>query len=209
MKFSTRTVVVATVVIVMAVFVAIGVMQTQKQAATPAPVVYDPMTPTNQHPADLSQQSIIVAVDTEYESAIEPVAVGNLPQQIVGVPLTETLVGQDALKAINMIHGTNIKVLDGLVARYRLGQQSIDLWFTTSASVDEATELLTLMLEKMQNHSVYSTPIPMPIRKRIYYQTVSANDINFFFQRGRQVVWVTLNIADEQMMPAMQAVVGI
>ncbi|GEM_PF-6944305 len=213
MKFSMRTVIVATVVIVMAVFVTIGVMQTQKQAASPPPMAYDPMAPTagrdNQHPTDLSQQPIIVAVDTEYESEIAPVSLESLPQEIVSIPLTETVTGSDALKAVNMLHGTDIDVLDGLVVRYRLGQQGVDLWFTTSASVEEATELLTLMLEKMQNHEVYTPPIPMPIRKRIYYQTVSANDMNFFFQRGRQVVWVTLNVADEQMMPAMQAVVGI
>ncbi|MBO8125736.1 MAG: hypothetical protein H0Z38_00700 [Firmicutes bacterium] len=225
MKISIRNLIIVSVVVIMVGVIAAAIVQTNRQAAAPGTKVtqidpndpiYGPTRPnTTMPPAgdgstmDISEAEIPVAVDVEYEEGVEPLTARDLPADIVGVKLSQVIEGQAAIEAISKLHGKEITVSDGLVAKYGQKGEGIELWFSTSPTVDEATQLLRAMIEKMEDNEIYSTPVPMPIRKRIFYQTIGHDLMHFFWQRGRQLVWITLDLPQEQLMPAMKEVVGL
>lgn len=219
MKLSMRNLIIIGVAVIMVGIVAVGYLQTNQQKAALPPSGSTYSSPDLMGPGamgsmtggadELAQAEIPVAVDAEYEAEVAPLTTDNLPKTILDLGLNQVTSGGPALEAINQLHGTEITVTDGMVVKYGTQGNGLEIWFSTSPTVEEATGLLTAMIEKMQSNEVYSTPVPMPIRKRLYYQTIGHDLMHFFYQRGNQLVWVTLDVPQEKLMSAMKEVVAL
>lgn len=209
MKMSARNLIIGGVIVLMVAVIGVGLIQT-RQSSTPPSTMPGPMDGlSSMGSANMGNVEIPVVVDVDYESAVLPLTVATLPKEILALDLAQVTQGSEALEAINTLHGKGITVSDGIVARYGQKGNSLEFWFSTSPSVEEASQLLSQMIEKMKTNDIYSTPMPMPIRKRLYYQTIGNGLMHFFYQRGSQLVWVTLDLPQEQMMTAMKEIIEL
>ena len=210
MKMSARNLIIGGVIVVMVVVIGVGLIQTRQSSTPPSTMPAPTMDGlSSMGSANMGSMEIPVVVDADYEAAVVSLTPANLPKDILALELVQVIQGPEALEAINTLHGKGIVVSDGIIARYGQKGNGLEFWFSTSPSVEEASQLLSQMIEKMKTNDIYSTPMPMPIRKRLYYQTIGHGLMHFFYQRGTQLVWVTLDLPQEQMMTAMKEIIDL
>lgn len=71
--------------------------------------------------------------------------------RIEGFELVELITGDDAIKAINQLHGRPINVLRGFIAKYEGIHDKATIWVSEASSQELAQSQIAVMIEKMKN----------------------------------------------------------
>lgn len=125
-------------------------------------------------------------------AAVQPVPPPpGFPPTIGGLALMGVKEGQEALKDISRLHGTEIEGERGWVLTYSDGQGRAVVWVSEAKDEGKARELLTEMLRKMEKNSTFTPPQPLGIPTVEMYQTEGLNQTHFFWAKGRRVYWVS------------------
>jgi hypothetical protein len=67
--------------------------------------------------------------------------------------LVKLVTGDDALKAINKLHGMPIDVARGLIAHYEGMNDKATIWVSEASSQDLAEEQIVVMIRKMKSNA--------------------------------------------------------
>jgi hypothetical protein len=116
----------------------------------------------------------------------------NLPDQLAGLPLTETKSGDQAISEFTDLHGKEFPVTSGAVGVY--GDLEITLWIAETASDPIALELTNAMQVKIAEGN--SPFIPMDVikdRNRNVYALEGMGQRHYYFQSHNLVVWLAVN----------------
>ena len=70
---------------------------------------------------------------------------------IEGFELVKLITGDDAIKAINQLHGRPINVLRGFIAQYKGTHDKATIWVSEASSQALAQKQISVMIEKMKN----------------------------------------------------------
>ena len=114
----------------------------------------------------------------------------QLPGQIAGLPLTNLTTGQQAIQEINQLHGKAFDLTSGTVGSYGQDHQVI-MWVAAAADIPTAVEILVAMRDRIaEGNSPFTLTGELQNGNRTIYTLDGLDQVHFYFQSGKQIVWV-------------------
>jgi hypothetical protein len=112
---------------------------------------------------------------------------------IEGLTLVQWIAGDDAIMAINKLHGMPIDVVRGFVAHYEGTNDKATIWVSEASSQALAKEQVSLMIQKMKNNE--RTPfrnfrdVSIGGRKVIAFDGIGQT--HYVFRDNQWVYWIS------------------
>lgn len=116
----------------------------------------------------------------------------NVPEKIASLPRTEFVSGPEAIQQIAMMHGKNISLDEGHIAKYKSGGTEATLWISVSPSIEEGEELFRLMDEKMPASKVFKNRQEVEISSRKVVRVDGMNQEHYYWVSGKYNYWVAV-----------------
>ena len=116
----------------------------------------------------------------------------NVPEKIASLPRTEFISGPEAIQQITMMHGKNISLDEGHIAKYKSGDTEITLWISVSPSREEGEELFRLMDEKMPASKVFKNRQEVEIRNRKVIKVNGMGQEHYYWFSGKYNYWIAV-----------------
>lgn len=113
----------------------------------------------------------------------------HVPYELAGVPLVQTLTGDQALQQIASIHQSDISVVDAVIGYYKGGGHEATVW----ASVTPAAEMARLMDQQMAE-AIGGGNTPFSAPEQIsggVWKVEGMGQVHYFFAAGNGVWWVS------------------
>ena len=125
--------------------------------------------------------------------ANSPVSI-NLPDQLAGLPITDSQSGAKAISEIADLHGKEFPVDFGAVGVY--GNRDITLWIAGASSVSIASEMTNAMQEKIAEGNSPFTPISeINDRDHKVYALEGMGQKHYYFRAENPVIWLSADPA--------------
>ncbi|RJQ38208.1 MAG: hypothetical protein C4550_07005 [Nitrospiraceae bacterium] len=116
----------------------------------------------------------------------------NVPEKIASLPRTEFISGPEAIQQIAMMHGKNISLDEGHIAKYKSGGTEVTIWISVSPSREEGEELFRLMDEKMPASKVFKNRQEVEIRSRKVVKVDGMGQEHYYWVSGKYNYWVAV-----------------
>jgi len=117
-----------------------------------------------------------------------------LPDQAAGLRLTSVSSGNQALREITQLHGKEFPLVSGDVGRYGDNNQVI-VWVAEAADIAAAEKILLAMRNRIDEGNSPFTPIgELQIEDRTIFTLDGLGQVHFYFQSGKQIVWVAADV---------------
>lgn len=116
----------------------------------------------------------------------------NVPEQIASLPRTEFVSGPEAIQQIAMMHGKNISLDEGHIAKYKSGDKEVTLWISVSPSKEEGAALFKLMDEKMPASKVFQNRQEVKISSRKVVKVNGMGQEHYYWVSGKYNYWVAV-----------------
>ena len=118
----------------------------------------------------------------------------DLPNQLVGLSLTDSQQGTDAIAVITDLHAQEFPVDFGAVGIY--GDRDIIVWVAGAASESIAVEMTNAMQQKIAEGNSPFTPVDeIDARNRKVYVLEGMGQRHYYFQSQNLVIWLAANPA--------------
>ncbi|MEE8374515.1 MAG: hypothetical protein V3R87_12460 [Dehalococcoidia bacterium] len=128
--------------------------------------------------------------DSEAPVSVAPAYLGNLA-------LVEQTTGQEALSQMRTLHGTEIGVIDGYIARYEGGGDRVTVWVGQAEDPSAAQGLLELMTEKIAaGNPSFRDLEQMLVDGKGVYSVVGGGERHYYYRDGAIVIWVSVSASD-------------
>ena len=115
-----------------------------------------------------------------------------LPEQVIGLPLTQTLTAEGAIAEFTRLHGNDFPLSSGAMGMYG-SDHSVTLWVAGAPFQVMAKRLLAAMRDKIAR-TTGSSPFTPAGERQVGSRTVYALDgmgqKHFYFQSGKLIVWL-------------------
>ncbi|WP_022662078.1 hypothetical protein [Paucidesulfovibrio longus] len=123
------------------------------------------------------------------------------PENIAGAERTEFLLGEDALRAVDKLHGKSIQARDAAVAVYGAGHPpAAQVWVSTASNGAAAREQLAVMVNRMLTGK--ATPFGKPAEERRagvdLYRTEGLGMVHLIWSRDELVWWLAVLPGQEE-----------
>ncbi|WP_366923594.1 hypothetical protein MFMK1_000497 [Metallumcola ferriviriculae] len=144
--------------------------------------------------------ALVVSWNLTKSEALPTLNAEEFPAELAGMPRVELSVGPDAVKNISGLHGTDIEIVEGLVAIYSTAKEDRQMivWVSESRNKQEATKLLTIMDNMMPNSSAFSNYQVKILNGRTYYYVTGIGMDNYYYQKGKRLYWVAIKDKDPE-----------
>jgi len=117
-----------------------------------------------------------------------------LPDQAAGLRLTSVSSGNQALREITQLHGKEFPLVSGDVGRYGDNNQVI-VWVAEAADIAAAEKILLAMRIRIDEGNSPFTPTgELQIEDRTIFTLDGLGQVHFYFQSGKQIVWVAADV---------------
>jgi hypothetical protein len=118
----------------------------------------------------------------------------KLPDQLAGLPITDSQSGAKAISEIADLHGKEFPVDFGAVGVY--GNRDITLWIAGAPSEQVAFEMTNAMQEKIAEGNSPFTPVSeINDRNRKVYALEGMGQKHYYFQAENLVIWLAVDPA--------------
>ncbi|MBW1741925.1 MAG: hypothetical protein JRJ47_00650 [Deltaproteobacteria bacterium] len=116
---------------------------------------------------------------------------------IEGLELVEWISGDDAMKAINKLHGMPIDVVTGFIAHYKGPNEKATIWVSETTSEELAEEQIVIMIQKMKDNtrSPFSHYRDLNVRGLKVIAFDGMRQTHYVFRDNKWVYWIS---ADEK-----------
>ena len=143
-----------------------------------------------------------IAVQTRISAGVRA---GMVPDSVAGFALSQQTGGEAALNEIKQMHLGDFNVQEASIASY--GENNVTLWVAGAGSEDEAAALIQQMTTAIDAGNTPFTPGSVyTFNERKVYSLSDAQQLHFYFQSGRLVVWIAADdvVAETALKDAMQ-----
>jgi len=122
--------------------------------------------------------------------------------QIEGLSLVRLVTGEEALKAIDRLHGTPIHVVGGFIAHYEGLHGKATIWVSEATSEDVAQEQIKVMMDKMRTNerSPFSHYRSWDKKGLRVIAFDGMGQVHYVFRDNRWVYWVSADSESIDMM---------
>jgi hypothetical protein len=112
---------------------------------------------------------------------------------IEGLELVEWISGDEAIKAVNKLHGMPIDAVTAFIAKYKGPQEMATIWVSEAASKELAKEQITIMLQKMKDNrrSPFSHYRDLYIRGLKVIAFDGMRQTHYVFGNNTWVYWIS------------------
>jgi hypothetical protein len=112
---------------------------------------------------------------------------------IEGLELVEWISGDEAIKAINKLHGMPIDVVKGFIAKYEGPREKATIWVSEAASEELAEEQIMVMIQKMKDNrrSPFSHYRDLRVRDLKVVAFDGMRQTHYVFRDNKWVYWVS------------------
>jgi hypothetical protein len=112
---------------------------------------------------------------------------------IEGLNLVKWTTGNDAIKAINQLHGKPINVLRGFIAHYEGVHDKATIWVSEAPSQELAKKQIAVMVRQMKNNrrSPFSHYRTLEIRDRTVIAFDGLGQVHYVFRDNKYVYWIS------------------
>ncbi len=116
-------------------------------------------------------------------------------EEIGRLKLVRLITGEDALLAINNLHGKEIDIVRGMIACYQGEKEKATIWLSESASGDEAIQQTDDMIRKMRD----SKKTPFSDYEEIdrggmkIYSFMGMGQQHYIFRVQKSIYWISAN----------------
>jgi hypothetical protein len=122
-------------------------------------------------------------------SLSENAALG-IPRQLLGRPASSQQIGQDALAAIESMHGKGFALKNAAIAHF--GEATV--WVAETRDEDGARTMTDSMTERIGAGGSPFTPAgKRPVSGRTVYVLSGMGQAHFYWQVGDKVVWLAID----------------
>lgn len=112
-----------------------------------------------------------------------------IPHELVELPLTHLITGQEALFEINQLHGKAFPLTAGAVGRYSTEDEAI-IWVAEAADEAAAKEILLAMRDRIsEGNSPFTPTSELQTGNRTIYMLDGLGQKHFYFQSRNLIVW--------------------
>ena len=116
----------------------------------------------------------------------------QLPDQLAGLPITDSQSGAKAIGEIANLHGKEFPVDFGAVGIY--GNQEVTLWIAGAPSESIAFEMTNAMQEKIaEGNSPFTLVSEFNDRNRKVYALEGMGQNHYYFQAENLVIWLAVD----------------
>lgn len=120
-----------------------------------------------------------------------------VPKELGGLKLAGQLMGQDAIASISELHGKDVGVIDGYMARYRGGGADVMLWMGQAKSPADAADLLTGMTGGIaRGNPNFSNLEKLNVDGVTVYTVTGGGERHFYYSREDKVIWLAVSGSD-------------
>ncbi|MCL5935727.1 MAG: hypothetical protein M1543_04505 [Firmicutes bacterium] len=116
----------------------------------------------------------------------------NVPEKIAAFSRTEFISGPEAIKQIAMMHGKEIQLDEGHIAKYQGDGKEITLWISVSPSREEGEKLFRLMDEKIPASQVFKNRQELQISNRKVIKVDGMGQEHYYWVSGEYNYWVAV-----------------
>jgi hypothetical protein len=129
----------------------------------------------------------------------EPTSGPTFDPNIEGLELVKLITGDDAIKAINKLHGMPVDVLRGFIAHYEGVNDKAIIWVSEASSKELAKNQIAVMIHKMKNNrrSPFSHYRTLHIKGLRVIAFDGTGQVHYVFRDNKWVYWIS---ADAQQM---------
>ncbi len=135
-------------------------------------------------------------------------ALGAVPTQIGGISRTEVVTGAEALADLKQMHGKDVS--DGLVGGWigHYGKQAT-VWLSEARDDATASRVLQAMTSRIgAGNQYFKNQQDIQVNGRQVYTATGQGQRHYYYQQGRQVIWVAAPAGREEQF-LKEALLGI
>jgi hypothetical protein len=112
---------------------------------------------------------------------------------IQDLKLVNLVTGQDAIKAINELHGRSINVVRGFIAHYEGVHDKAVIWVSEATSQELAQEQIAVMIQKMKTNrrSPFSHYRTLDIRGLRVIAFDGMGQVHYVFRDNKWAYWIS------------------
>ena len=112
---------------------------------------------------------------------------------IEGLKLVKLITGDDAIKAINQLHGRPINVVRGFIAHYEGVHDKATIWVSEASSKELAKRQIAVMIHQMKNNrsSPFSHYRALNIKGLGVIAFDGMGQVHYVFRDNKLVYWIS------------------
>jgi hypothetical protein len=125
----------------------------------------------------------------------EPSSDPSFDPHIQDLELVKLITGDDAIKAINKLHGMSIDVARGLIAHYEGMNDKATIWVSEASSRNLAEEQIVVMIRKMKSNSRSPFSHYRTMNKKGFRVIAfdGMGQVHYVFRDNKWVYWISAN----------------
>ncbi|MCK4389194.1 MAG: hypothetical protein KAV83_03005 [Desulfobacterales bacterium] len=103
------------------------------------------------------------------------------------------ITGDDAIKAINQLHGMHVDVVRGFIVHYRGTQDKATVWVSEASSQELAKKQIAVMMHKMRDNtrSPFSHYRALEIKGVRVIAFDGMGQVHYVFRDNRWAYWIS------------------
>jgi len=128
------------------------------------------------------------------------------PNEIAGLKLVQAASGEEAMQAINHLHGLDVGIIEAWVGQYQKGAV---VWIGVAKDVIQAQELTAKMTKGILNGNTgFKHLSQQQLEGLTIHQLSSADQLHFYYQKANKVIWIAAPPSNEDIFlhQAIQAI---
>jgi len=109
--------------------------------------------------------------------------------------LVKLITGDEAIEAINKLHGMHIDVAGGLIAHYEGMNDKATIWVSEASSQDLAEEQVVVMIQKMKSNARSPFSHYRSMNKKGFRVIAfdGMGQVHYVFRDNKWVYWISAN----------------
>jgi len=118
------------------------------------------------------------------------------PQEIAGYRLQGTLSGSEAVASMERLHGEEIGIVTGWIARYEDGGT---IWLAEAADNETAGRLVQAMTDRIADGNESFTRLQTAKHEGLtIYSVLGQGQRHYYYAQDRQLVWIATPLGGEE-----------
>lgn len=128
----------------------------------------------------------------------------NVPEEMASLPRTQFISGPEAISQISKLHGKEISLEEGHIARYQAEGKEITLWISVSPTKEEGEALFKVMDQKMPSSKAFTNREVNRVGSRDVIKVQGMGQKHFYWVSGKYNYWVA--VAGMDALPVIEEV---
>lgn len=118
----------------------------------------------------------------------------TVPEQLGGLPLASQVTGPEAVSGMWQMHGGDVGVIDGYIARYGAEGNGATVWLGQAENSSAAEELLQRMTDGIADGNPdFRNLEETVVDGRVVYSVLGGGERHYYYSTTDKVIWLAVD----------------